>query len=406
VELRGWQFDGHRSKPEPHYAAPGAYTVSLTVTDTSGLSATATAATTVSPPPPVKDWVMAGRQPISNSSVELYAAGAGTASAAVPLLNVPVITDQYGGFSIAGLYTCPSPDTQVYLAATGGNPGLSAGANNAAIALMAALVPAGTFPRRRHRSRSDEISTIVAIWPGYAYQSSLSQVGAADPRNLSNSFIDSANLAGIVSGAPPYPGILIANQDEAIRSLANSLDTCVRSNGDLSAQAPCGQLFGVATPAGGPAPPPIRSWLQLAIALSPKLNVAPIFNLACPARPFQPALTAAPADWTLGLPRSDSGNVQQFAEQQHSIMGDSITNFWALPINNAGISGNMRRRCSPRFATDVLGPWLCPGSSSLPVQTTSGFPGVGTDQAVEQIESMARWPEPPESSQSCASFHR
>jgi PKD repeat protein/lysophospholipase L1-like esterase len=388
-----WNFgDGNLTgsgvNPSHTYLTAGTYTVSLTVTNTSGLSAAATTTATVSPPPPLENWVMAGGQPISNSSVELYATGAGTASAAVPLLKVPVITNQRGGFSIAGLYNCPSPNTQVYLAATGGNPGLSTGSNNAAIALMAALGSCGSFSASQASITIDEISTVAAIWPGYAYQSSISQVGAADPRNMSNSFIDSANLAGIASGASRYPGILIPNQDEAIRSLANSLDTCVRSNGDLSADSPCSQLFATATPAGGSAPTDTLL-AALAIALSPRSNVAPIFNLGVSSAPFQPALTAAPADWTLGLPRPTPTTFSSSLNNSTVFMGDSITNFWPLPVNNAGISGQHASQMLERFASDVLGH----GYARVVILAGTNdiwFPGVGTDQAVEQIESMAQ----------------
>ena len=81
-----------------------------------------------------------GQQPISGASVQLYAAGTnGYGSSATALLSAPVITDANGAFSITGNYTCPSSTSQLYIVATGGNPGLTPGTNNAAIALMAAL---------------------------------------------------------------------------------------------------------------------------------------------------------------------------------------------------------------------------------------------------------------------------
>ena len=83
-----------------------------------------------------------GQQPISGASVQLYAAGTtGYGSSATALLSSPVITYANGAFSITGGYTCPSSTSQLYIVATGGNPGLAPGTNNAAIALMAALGP-------------------------------------------------------------------------------------------------------------------------------------------------------------------------------------------------------------------------------------------------------------------------
>ena len=72
--------------------------------------------------------VNGGQQPVSGSSVQLYAAGtSGPGSAAQPLLDDPVQSDSDGNFSIPATYHCPSPTAQVYVVASGGNPGLSAG---------------------------------------------------------------------------------------------------------------------------------------------------------------------------------------------------------------------------------------------------------------------------------------
>ena len=69
--------------------------------------------------------VMGGEQPVRGASVQLFAVGTtGEGSAATPLLRSSVSTDANGGFSLTGLYTCPSAATPVYLTATGGDPGI------------------------------------------------------------------------------------------------------------------------------------------------------------------------------------------------------------------------------------------------------------------------------------------
>ena len=84
----------------------------------------------------------AGQQPITGSTIQLYAAWTtGYGASATALLSSPVVTDAAGSFAITGDYTCPSSSSQLYIVATGGNPGLGPGTNNAAIALMAALGP-------------------------------------------------------------------------------------------------------------------------------------------------------------------------------------------------------------------------------------------------------------------------
>src|SRR5271156_4112443 len=94
-------------------------------------------------PAGVRGLVHGGQQPVTGATIQLYAVGtASEGSASTPLLSPAPVTDANGGFNITGTYTCPSSSALVYIVATGGNPGLPAGANNAAISLMAAL---GTF---------------------------------------------------------------------------------------------------------------------------------------------------------------------------------------------------------------------------------------------------------------------
>src|ERR1039458_7037450 len=83
--------------------------------------------------------VKGGQQPISGATIQLYQVGtAGDGSSAAPL-GSSTTTNPSGGFTITGDYTCPGSNPEVYLLATGGNPGLANGTNNAAINLIAAL---------------------------------------------------------------------------------------------------------------------------------------------------------------------------------------------------------------------------------------------------------------------------
>ena len=81
-----------------------------------------------------------GQQPLLGATIQLYAASnSGYAAASTPLLTVPVVSGAGGNFTISYDYTCPSSATQVYLTATGGNPGLALGTYNSQIAMIAAL---------------------------------------------------------------------------------------------------------------------------------------------------------------------------------------------------------------------------------------------------------------------------
>jgi hypothetical protein len=81
--------------------------------------------------------VHGGQQPVVGATIQLYTVGTtADGSAATPLLTSTVTSDSTGSFTITGLYSCTGA-TQVYIVATGGNPGLST--TNPNIALMAAL---------------------------------------------------------------------------------------------------------------------------------------------------------------------------------------------------------------------------------------------------------------------------
>ena len=87
--------------------------------------------------------VRGGQHPVAGSSVQLFAAStAGRGSAATLLLSTPAVTDANGNFSLSGLFNCANSTDQVYLIATGGNPGPTV---NKSHALMTALGSCGNL---------------------------------------------------------------------------------------------------------------------------------------------------------------------------------------------------------------------------------------------------------------------
>jgi hypothetical protein len=134
--------------------------------------------------------VHGGQQPVSGSTLQLYAVGTtGDGSPATPLLTQTVTSDANGNFTITGAYTCPSASTLVYVTATGGNPGLSSGTNNAALALMAALGPCGSLGPSTFISMN-ELTTVAAVWALAPFMSSYSSIGSgsADAAALASAF--------------------------------------------------------------------------------------------------------------------------------------------------------------------------------------------------------------------------
>ena len=104
----------------------------------SGMYSTGSAVTSPVTGSAVQGRVHGGQFPVSGATIGLWAAGStGYGSAATNLLTSAVTSGADGSFSLSSDYTCPAPNSLVYITASGGNPGL--GANNSAIMLAAPL---------------------------------------------------------------------------------------------------------------------------------------------------------------------------------------------------------------------------------------------------------------------------
>jgi GDSL-like Lipase/Acylhydrolase family len=340
----------------------------------------------------VQGRVKGGSQPVVDASIQLYAVGtSGPGSASTPLLTAPITTDSTGSFTITGLYACPTPTSQVYVTATGGNPGLTAGTTNPALALMAAVGSCSNLTSTSY-VYIDEVSTVSAVVFLSPYMASLSQIGSAsdssDSLGVTNAFINSAVLLQSVTGAPAFPTATITTRAETVRSLANSLAGCVNTNGSTVGNTLCAQLFAAATPPGQSAP---ADTIQAALnmILNPTLNVGTVYQLAAAVAAFQPALSTAPSDWTFGFSQPPPTTFADELNSSTVFMGDSITAFWPLPVHDAGVPGDHASEMLARFQTDVIGHGyarvvILAGTNDIliPIAASSG--------ALDQIESMAQ----------------
>jgi hypothetical protein len=162
--------------------------------------------------PQLRGMVHGGSQPISGAVIQLYAAGTtGYGTGATALLNTPVTTDANGTFSITGDYTCPSSTSQLYLVATGGNPGLTPpSTNNAAIVLMTALGPCTLYGSQStlnpnsfiFMNEATTVASVYALAPFMTYGTT--QVGASSTNSLglANAFLTVPNLVNTSTGTP------------------------------------------------------------------------------------------------------------------------------------------------------------------------------------------------------------
>lgn len=255
--------------------------------------------------------VRGGQQPVSGARLYLFAAGVtGYTSAPTSLLqgagvtvdgsgNGYVQTGQDGSFVITGDYVCPSPDSQVYLEAMGGNPGLTGTVNNPSIALVAALGSCSALTSATF-IQINEISTAVAAF-GLAHFANIDATkgstadafatSSANVTGLKNAFATIANIEDLTTGYPRTTTLSGTGQVDVatIDSLANVLASCVNTNGSGGT---CASLMSLSTVAGGTAP---TDTLQAAvnIVLNPTNNFTQLAALQSATPPFQPTFTPA-----------------------------------------------------------------------------------------------------------------
>jgi streptogramin lyase len=262
--------------------------------------------------------VIGGNQPVVGATIQLYAATGNTYGApSDPRITSTVTSIDGGEFTITGTYTCPSPNAQMYLVASGGNPGLPGDVDNTALKLMAALGSCVNLTPTTNLV-VNEVTTVAAVWALAPFMTAYDHVGATTTNaiGLSNAFGMAANLAN--SGSGQSPGSAPAGSTiptAELNTLANVLASCVNTSGGTANDgSACGNLFEFATPPSGtvptsrshaapssPTPPSNTVDAALDIALNPGNNVAAINGLADPAGPFQPTLGAAPNDWTVAV---------------------------------------------------------------------------------------------------------
>ena len=249
--------------------------------------------------------VQGGQQPVTDSKLQLYATGTtGDGSTSTALLSQPFQTGSNGEFTISGAYTCPSATSQVYVVATGGNPGLSSGSSNSSIALMATLGPCGNLSSVPFTT-VNEVTTVGSIWPLAPYGKSVAQIGSgnSDAQAFDAAAASINQLISVANGTAPGPMLPAGDvaPTDKLYTLASIIAACVNSTGGSAGDgSACGQLFCSAA-SGGVPPPSDTIAAALAIAQNPNRNVVDIFDLSPMNGAFQPILSSPPADWTLPI---------------------------------------------------------------------------------------------------------
>lgn len=248
-----------------------------------------------------------GQQPVSGATVTLYAAGTGTTASAATVLY-STTSDAGGNFGFSSgstpYYTCPTATTPVYVVASGGNPGLATGTNNAAISLMTALGACGNLTTSTF-IQVNELTTVAAVYALKAYMTGPANVGstAANATALLAAFNVATELVNTASGSSP--GVSVPTGYSVPSTLINSLGdiiaACINSTGGTEADGTaCGQLF-YYTHVYGTTVPSETVTALLRLALNPTVNTVNLTGLLPATPPFQPTVTTAPPNYNVGL---------------------------------------------------------------------------------------------------------
>ena len=259
--------------------------------------------------------ILGGQQPLTGARVYLFAAGhTGYGSAASSLLNTTlpavsidnngngyVLTDATGAFTVTGEWTCPQATDQLYILATGGNPGLAPGTDNTAIAMMDVLGTCSTVSGSTFVV-VNELSTVAATTALHQFMVDATHVGtsATNAIGLANAFAAATSMVDTAGG--PARTLTPAGNGKVpqakLHTLANILAACVNSSSNASST--CGALFYSANYNTG-TPPTDTAVASLNIAKHPENAVGALFFLVQSAGPFQPTISSAPTDWTIGI---------------------------------------------------------------------------------------------------------
>ena len=330
-----------------------------------------------------------GNSPIVGATVQLYAAGQsatgatgasgttagtpGTYGAGYSALTSPVQTDSNGAFNITQAYTCPAttPDSEVYIVATAGNPGMASGTNNLAAVTIAALGSCTALQSSSTFVQMNEVTTTATIWAlqqfmsadfGTANVAASSGSGTNGTINfgigapstnvvgMDNAFAMAQVLANYSTGSSPGTSTIATVESAKINSIADILSACINTTGSTGT---CQNLETAATPSGSPTAADVVQ-IGLYMAKNPANNVSSLFVYGSPQPPFV-GLTAAPTDWTVGVQFAPLKSSANALGGGFGIAADTYGNIWISQSGNGSAPAASVVELGPTGAL-LLGP--------------------------------------------------
>ena len=282
--------------------------------------------------------VHGGQQPVSGATVQLWQVGTSGYGTGATALGSAATTLSDGSFSITGDYSClngaAGNNTLVYITATGGNPGLTAGTNNSALSMMVGLGYCGNLTQSTFIS-INEVTTIGSVYALAQFMGPTAGVGSygASNQGLINAFATISNLvdtsAGVARATTPAGNGVVPQAE--LNTLANVLAPCVNSSGPTSGA--CTSLFGSVAPGTGGIPTTTLA-AALQIALNPGYQPAQLLQLPTAAAPFQPTVTSI-NDWTVAIGYASGGSIPS------GLAIDSVGKVWVANVGTGGTTSSV-----------------------------------------------------------------
>lgn len=284
--------------------------------------------------PALSGRIMGGRQPISGSTLDLWQVGnTGYGSAATLLATVTSGSDGSFYFPATGTgsYTCPSTGpNQLYITASGGNPGNSTGNANPSILLTYALGSCATAQAATGLN-VNEVSTVASVFAlsgfinpatfgssgttGTAVGSTYTQdaIGTSSTNTTGlNNAVTTVGTLVTPAGITPGSATTATVDYQKINTLGNILANCVNSD-PTSGDTKCSTLFtNVSTTGAVKATNTFEAAYYMNTnptdTVSGTSNLTTVFNAVPINPPYAPALgSTAPTDWTIGVNYAVSG---------------------------------------------------------------------------------------------------
>lgn len=291
--------------------------------------------------------VYGGQQPITGSTVTLWAAGTAGSYGTGATQVSSTTTDSTGSFTFnntQGASPCVTGE-YLYITSVGGNPG--SGTNSYA-ALMAALpTPCGTSTAGTYVV-VNEVTTVASVTALQQFMSIAPggspawTIGApaANTTGLANAFTQVGNLVNISTGTSATSTIAntlssvtytttITPDSSKLNALADILAYCINTNGSSA----CNTLFSDTTPSSSSAPTDtIQAAYYMAtnagavnLPITPSALVAATVSAQSPFQPY----TTSPTDWAIGVTwQTSNGTSTVGTANTYSLAIDGNGNVW------------------------------------------------------------------------------